>query len=246
MHQSDQWNPTTQPFVRGRRGFVAAHARARSARRPARGFNDAREFFSRVSARDVARDVARETSREVERDVVGRNSNRASAEFARAMSPVRRSRRVAATARTRGNGVGNNPLVDLTNRGGAAQSSGANTGVKAARGRRANGVGAREGNPRGVKREATSSEGRTRKKTKKDDFMCRETMPETRGTRAVTTHCRRDDDDVLKFFEIFEKRLTTTTRAQRREPCRAMRGAWWRRIARIIRSACAEDVGGRN
>ena len=46
--------------------------------------------------------------------------------------------------------------------------------------------------------------------------MCRETMPETRGTRAVTTHCRRDDDDVLKFFEIFEKRLADDARAATR------------------------------
>jgi hypothetical protein len=108
------------------------------------------------------------------------------------MSPVRRSRRVAASARARGNGLGNNPLVDLTNRGGAAQSSGARGAVKAASKRRAevSGAASRGGPSRGVKREATSSGEGKRKKTKKDDFSCEETMPETRGTRALETHYR--------------------------------------------------------
>jgi hypothetical protein len=108
------------------------------------------------------------------------------------MSPVRRSRRVAASARARGNGLRNNPLVDLTNRGGAAQSSGARGAVKAASKRRAevSGAASRGGPSRGVKREATSSGEGKRKKTKKDDFSCEETMPETRGTRALETHYR--------------------------------------------------------
>lgn len=184
--------------------FVAPHTRARRASPDGRRARRRREIFSTRPSRRATgtRDRTRATRRgvrSVQRRVPSLNDQRP-----RVMSPVRRSRRVAASARTRTNGLGNNPLVDLTNRGGAAQSSGARGAVKAGKTRRAEVAGAasRGAPSRGVKRDAPSSGEATRKKTKKDDFSCEETMPETRGTRALETHFRPRDARVLSF-EIF-------------------------------------------